>query len=194
MVVAPDLPGFGDTPGPSDALDVRGLSRALAEWLRATGREGATLVANSAGCQVVVDLAAHAPQLLGPLVLNGPAGDPRARGIVRQSLGLLRDVPHERPKLPFVVAGDYLRAGSRRVLATARHLFADSMELKLPLVPTPAVVVRGERDPIVSRHWAVEVTRLLPDGRFIEVPDAGHALIFSAPQTIAQITRGCLVS
>ncbi|MGW4663450.1 alpha/beta fold hydrolase [Streptosporangium sandarakinum] len=39
-VVAVDLPGFGRTPGPREPLDIRGLSLALAGWLRATGRGG----------------------------------------------------------------------------------------------------------------------------------------------------------
>ena len=192
FVVAPDLPGFGRTPGPPKALDVRGLSRAFAEWLRVTGRAGATMVANSAGCQVVVDVAAHAPELLGPVVLTGPTVDPHARTIVRQSVGFLRDVRYERPQLLTVLAGDYVRAGPRRLFATARHLVADSVESKLPLVPTPAVVMRGERDPVVSRDWAVEVSRLLPSGRFVEVPGAGHALNFSAPEALAQVVRQCL--
>ena len=192
FVVAPDLPGFGRTPGPRRALDVRGLSTALAEWIRTTGREGATIVANSAGCQVVVDIAVHSPDLLGTLVLTGPTVDARARGMVRQTCRLVRDAPHERATLGVVLAGDYVRAGPRRILATARHLLSDPIECKLPLVRSPAVVVRGERDPIVPRRWALEVTRLLPHGRFVEVPDAGHALNYSSPESLARIIHECL--
>ena len=192
FVVAPDLPGFGRTPGPTGALDVSGLASALAGWIRATGREGATLVANSAGCQVAVDMAVGTPELVGALVLTGPTVDRRARGMVRQTLRLLRDVPHERPTLGFVLARDYARAGPRRVMATARHVLNDRLECNLPLVRSPAVVVRGERDPVVSREWALEVSRLLPQGRFVEVPDAGHAVNYSAPQSLARIIRPLL--
>ncbi|GEC02399.1 hypothetical protein SSP24_00540 [Streptomyces spinoverrucosus] len=45
--MAVDLPGFGRTPGPPGPLDVHGLSLALADWLRATGRGPAPLVADS---------------------------------------------------------------------------------------------------------------------------------------------------
>lgn len=192
FVVAPDLPGFGRTPGPRVALDVSGLSSALGGWIRATGRDGATLVANSAGCQIAVDLAVHAPDLIGGLVLSGPTVDRRARGMVRQTLRLLRDVPHERPTLGFVLAGDYARAGPRRIIATARHALNDRIECNLPLVRSPTVVVRGERDPVVSREWALEVSRLVPHGRYVEVPDAGHAVNYSAPEALAQITRPLL--
>lgn len=187
-VSAPDLPGFGRSPGPRQPLDVRGLSRALADWLRVTRRQGAVLVANSAGCQVVIDMAVHAPELLGPLVLNGPTVDRYARSVPRQLARLVADAWWEHPALLLTVARDYAVANPRRMLATLRFLLHDPVERNLPRVPAPAVVVRGSRDPLVSRAWANEVADLLPDGRLIEVAAAGHALNFSAPAELAGIT------
>lgn len=190
-VVAVDLPGFGRTPGPREPLDVRGLSLALAEWLRVTGRRRVPLVANSAGCQVVVDLAAHSPELLGPLVLIGPTVDPMARSPLVQLRRLVADIPEERPTLCLVAARDYLGCGPRRLAATLRHILADRIEDKLHHVHTPAVVVRGSRDPIVPDLWARRVARTLPHGRFIEVP-GGHALNYSSPEELSTITRSLL--
>lgn len=191
-VAALDLPGFGRTPGPREALDVRGLSLALADWLRATARGGALLVGNSGGCQVIVDLAVHAGQLLGPVVLNGPTVDRHSRSPLRQLLRTLANSRLERPTLSLVIARDYLDCGPRRLRATLYHLLGDSMERKLHHVRTPAVVVRGSRDLIVSKPWAEEVVAALPDGRLAEVPGAGHALNYSAPDELARITRSLL--
>jgi pimeloyl-ACP methyl ester carboxylesterase len=191
-VSAVDLPGFGRTPGPPEPLDVRGLSRALADWLRATGRGGAVLVANSGGCQVVVDLAAHSPDLLGPAVLISPTIDRHARSPVRQLARLVADIPRERPTLPFVVGLDYLTCGPRRLAATFRHLLDDPVERKLCHLRTPTVVARGSRDPIVSHAWAAEVAALLPHGRLAEVPGAGHALNHNAADDVAGLTRPLL--
>ncbi|HEX2131333.1 MAG TPA: alpha/beta hydrolase [Actinophytocola sp.] len=193
QAVAPDLPGFGATPAASpEPLDVRGMSRAFADWLRATGRGGSVFVANSAGCQVVVDLAAHAPELLGPVVLNAPTMDRHARSAPRQLGRLVADIPRERPTLIPVVALDYLTCGPRRLLATFRHTLADPVERKLRHVRTPAVVVRGSRDPIVPRAWAEEVAALLPAGRLVEVPGAGHALNHSAAGALADVVSTVL--
>ncbi|MEU6153187.1 alpha/beta hydrolase [Actinosynnema sp. NPDC047251] len=191
-VVAVDLPGFGRTPGPRTALDVRGLSLALAHWLRATGRDGVPLVANSAGCQVVVDLAVHSPDLLGPVVLNGPTMDRHARSPLRQIGRLLAGAPRERPTLGLVLVKDYFEAGPRRIITTFRYLLADPVEQKLHHVRTPALVVRGSRDPVAPGPWAREVVALLPDGRYVEVPGAGHTLNYSAPEELAAIVRPLL--
>lgn len=191
-VLAPDLPGFGRTAGPPRALDVRGLSLALADWLRCTERGGAVLVANSLGCQIVADLALHSPDLLGPVVLVGPTMDRHARTPGRQLWRLLRSLPRERPSLALVLTYDYLVCGPRRFLDTFRHALADPVEHKLFAVNVPAVVVRGARDPIVPHGWAQEVADLLPAGRLVEVPGGGHALNYSSPAELAAVTRTLL--
>jgi len=190
--VAVDLPGFGRTPGPARALDIRGLSSALADWLRATGRHPALLVGNSLGCQVVVDLAVHAPELVGPAVLNGPTFDRAARSTPIQVARLLRDARRERPSLAPALLASYLDCGVRRAWRTYRYGLHDPVERKLHHLRTPVVVARGTRDPIVPRAWAEEVAALLPDGRSASVPGAGHALNHGAPRELARITRTLL--
>lgn len=187
QVVAPDLPGFGRTPGPSEALDVAGLSRALAGWLRATARGGSVVVANSMGCQVVVDLATHAPELLGPLVLNAPTTDASMRTARQQASRLLADVPLEGPWLPVVLARDYLACGPRRFARTLQAMLDDQVASKLVAVGSPAVVVRGSLDPVVSRRWAQRVAAGLPRGCYVELPRSGHALNWSRPERLASV-------
>jgi pimeloyl-ACP methyl ester carboxylesterase len=192
LVIAPDLPGFGRTRGPSRALDVRGQSEALADWLRATGRAGAVLVANSTGCQTAVDLAVHSPELLGPLVLVGPTVDRQARSAPRQVARLLANSPWERPTLGLVLVPAWIACGAQRYVETFRYVLADPIERKLPRVPVPTVVVRGARDPVVPRDWADEVACTLPDGRVVEVPGVGHTVNWSAPEPLARIVRPLL--
>lgn len=194
QVVAPDLPGFGRTPGPEETLDVRGLSEALGEWLRATGRGGSVLVANSLGCQVVIDLATHSPELLGPVVLNAPTSDRGARTVWQHAWRLLLDAPFEGPLLYLVLARDYLRAGPRRFAGTLQSMLDDPVETKLGAVPTRALVVRGAFDPIVPRAWAMRVARGLRFGSYVDVPRAGHALNWSRPQALAAAVDGLLRS
>jgi pimeloyl-ACP methyl ester carboxylesterase len=191
-VVAPDLPGFGRTRGPSRALDIRGLSLALADWLRATRRAGALLLANSTGCQVVVDLAVHSPELLGPVVLVGPTVDRRARSVPQQWARLVADQRWEPPSLGAALLPAWIACGPRRYAETLRYMVSDPVERKLHHVRARAVVVRGGRDPIVPRAWAEEVVHGLPDARLAEVPGVGHTVNWSAPKELARFVRPLL--
>lgn len=191
-VAAPDLPGFGRTAGPPEALDIRGLSLALADWLRVTGRGGAVLVGNSAGCQVVADVALHSPELLGPVVLAGPTVDPDARSAAVQLGRLLQVAPREPLALAAMLTRDYLVCGPRRFFATFRHMLTHRIERALPRVHTPSLVVRGSRDPVAPRAWVEQAAALLPAGRSVELPGAVHALNFSAPDQLAGLIRELL--
>ena len=189
QVYAVDLPGFGLTDKPAEALDVVGLADALAAWIRAAGLERPALLANSVGCQVAVDCAVRHPDDVGRMVLVGPTIDSAARTAPRQVLRWLRNLPGERPgQLPLMVA-DYADAGLGRALRTFGHAIADPVEGKLPLVQVPTLVVRGSRDTIVPQAWAEEVTRLLPHGRLTVVAGAPHTVNFAAPAVLAELVR-----
>ncbi len=185
-VYAPDLPGFGWSGNPQRVLDVSELADALAGWMKAIGLSRAALVANSLGCQIVVDLAARQPELVDALVLAGPTIDRKARNAPAQILRWLRDWPHERPSLALAHVRDFVLAGVPRSLETFRNTLADQIEEKLPLVQAPALVVRGSRDPIVPQDWAEEVTRLLPRGRLVVIPGP-HCVNYSAPREFTRV-------
>jgi pimeloyl-ACP methyl ester carboxylesterase len=184
-----DLPGFGPSPGPPRALDVPGLARALAAWLRATGRSGSVLVANSVGCAVALELAVQAPELMGPVVLAGPAIDPRSSRPLGPALRLLGDVRNEPRVAPRLLHDWLVAADPRRVLTTYRHALDHRIEEAAARVAGPAVVVAGEHDPIAPRGWAQRLTAALPRGRLVEVPGRAHALTTTAPDTLAAIVR-----
>lgn len=139
-----------------------------------------------------MDLAVHSPELVGPVVLNGPTSDRHARTTPRQPARLPADAPAERPSLLLALTASYADCGVRRALGTYRYALRDPVERELRHPRTPVVVARGSRDPIVPRAWAEEVARLLPDGWPAEVPGAGHALTYSAPHEPARITLDLL--
>ena len=85
-----------------------------------------------------------------------------------------------------VIVADFLRAGPVRTLETFSRLLADPIEDKLPRVRAPVLVVRGESDRIVPQTWAERAARLLPNGRLVVLPRAGHALNWVAPLALAE--------
>jgi pimeloyl-ACP methyl ester carboxylesterase len=90
-VYAPDLPGFGKSAKPRQALDLAGLSDALASWMRAVGLNRAAFLGNSMGCQIVAEFALRHPSLIERAVLQGPTVDREARNLVRQAARLPAD-------------------------------------------------------------------------------------------------------
>ena len=193
-VYAPDLPGFGRSEKPPRALDVSGLSDALAGWMRAAGLEGATLVGNSFGCQIIADLAVRRPGLVGRAVLQGPTMDPAARSVPQQVGRFLLSIPRDSLSLLPIEFLDYLRAGTGRAWRTFRYALQDRIEDRLPAMRIPVLVVRGSRDPIAPQRWAEEVTRLLPEGRLVVVSGAAHAVNYGSPSRFARAIRAFLES
>jgi pimeloyl-ACP methyl ester carboxylesterase len=186
-VYALDLPGFGRSDKPRRPLNITELTDALAGWMRENGLERATLLANSIGCQIVVELAIQCPELVGRIILVSPTVDRQARTVSQQFFRLLLDIPREPLMLPFIALVDYVQAGLGRAAQTFGYALQDRIEDKLPHVSQPTLVVRGERDPIVSQAWVEEVNGLLPESILVIIPGAAHGVNYNSPEQLARI-------
>jgi 2-hydroxy-6-oxonona-2,4-dienedioate hydrolase len=191
-VYVPDLPGWGRSDKPPRPLGVRGSARALAGWLDAVGIARAAFLGNSMGCQTLVELAVTAPQYVERLVLVGPTVDAAARSFWAHAFRLARDTLREPPSLIALTAFDYAAYGPRRFMATVRSVLDDRIEEKALLVRAPTLVVRGERDVLVSQRFAEELTARLPLGELAVVPGAPHAVNYAEPLALARLTSSFL--
>jgi 2-hydroxy-6-oxonona-2,4-dienedioate hydrolase len=188
-VYSPDLPGFGRSGGPRQALDLKELASTLLAWLDATGLDHPVLLGNSMGCQVLLELAINAPRRVDSLVLVGPTVDPRWRTFLRQVPRWLLEAFREPLAIFPILALDYARCGPKRFFETARFALNDRPEEKLRDVLTPTLVVRGERDAFVSPDWAARVADSLPHGHLATLAGAAHAAHYSAPESLARLIR-----
>lgn len=187
-VAAPDLPGFGMSYGAREIFDIPQLTDWLRRWMDAAGIARAALLGNSLGCQIAVEMAVRHPERVTRLVLTGPTYDPAGRSAVRQVFRWLADCLVERPSLLAICLADFWIAGLRRGLATFQHSLRHHVEERLPQVTAPALVIRGARDPIVPRDWAVDAARLLPRGRFAEVAGP-HCVNYSSVPALMEVVR-----
>jgi 2-hydroxy-6-oxonona-2,4-dienedioate hydrolase len=184
---APDLPGHGRSETPPRPLDVPGYATALLAWMEAAGIARALLVGNSLGCQIIAHAASRDPVRVAGLVLVGPTVDARARTIRQQAWRLVRDAFRERASLWLLELLDVIRVGPRRMLAMARATVADRIELVLPHVQAPTLVVRGEHDTLVPQAWAEQVARLARAPAPVIVPGAAHGVNYDAPEALAAL-------
>jgi len=186
-VYVPDLPGFGQSEKPPQALTVAELADYLACWLDAMNITCAVFVGNSFGTQIIVELAMRFPSRVGKAVLIAPTVDRHARSFSRQLMRLLLDATREPLSLTPLAVSDYFRTGIRRAARTLRYAIADRIEEKLPRLSIPLLVVRGVRDPIVPQRWAEETARLSTCARLVVLPQAAHAVNYSSPEELARL-------
>ena len=73
-VIAPDLPGFGESPMPRDKLSIKGYARILDGLLGKLGVDSAVVVGNSMGGFVAAELAISFSTRVERLVLVSAAG------------------------------------------------------------------------------------------------------------------------
>jgi 2-hydroxy-6-oxonona-2,4-dienedioate hydrolase len=182
-VLAPDLPGFGRTEGPLEAMGILAQAESLRRWAEKIKLASAVYVGHSLSCQTVLELAARHPACVRALILAAPTGEGGSlRRLARQAFALLRDLPRESLRIAAVVAAAYVRAGPRRVLRTwhlgARH---DPMRT-LPEVRVPTLIVLGERDPVVDRSFAARMAEGLADAMIVEVADGSHGVHFDTAE------------
>jgi pimeloyl-ACP methyl ester carboxylesterase len=185
----PDLPGYGLSDRPPEPLNLRFLGDCLAEWLEHVQVYRAHFIANSFGCQVLVDFAARHSRFVQRLVLQGPTVDPAARSITKQVLRLVKNSRIESPGLGRLMFRDYWRAGWRGIAAAVRMALRDHPESKLPQIHAPTLVVRGSRDVLVPQDWAERMVRLLPDGRLLVLPGLAHTINYAAPMVFVDAIR-----
>jgi pimeloyl-ACP methyl ester carboxylesterase len=194
-VLAPDLPGFGRTHGPAAGLGVRAQADSIRAWALAMHLDPAVYLGHSLSCQTVLELGANYPDSVRGVILVAPTGDgPAPRRLVRQAIGLARDLWRESPLLAALVFQSYLRAGPARILRTWRMGAAhDPLEV-LAGVRVRGTVIVGEKDPVVDLEFAEKLASRLVDGVVTVVPNAPHAVIFDETgafnQAVVSFVRG----
>ena len=180
-----DLPGYGTAPNPHRDVSVTDHADVVAEFVRKEGLAAPVLVGHSMGSQIVSEAAVRHPTLTDLVVLLGPTLSPHTRTLLRSAVRLGIDMLREPPRANWIVMTGYLfRCGPLWYLAQLPHLLRDRMEDRMPAVGAEALVIRGNRDAVVSAAWGRSLAVLAPRGRFAEVPGP-HVIMFTAPKQIA---------
>lgn len=179
-----DLPGYGAAPDPRIQVTLDGHADAVASLVRTIAAPETVVVGHSMGAQVAVSLAQRHPELVSRLVLIGPTMEP-GRRTAAQAIGrLLADGTREPLAVNAIVFTDYVfRAGPLYTIRQLPLVLDDRLEQRIASVSAPVFVVRGTRDPIVSKAWAGLLAERAGGGR-LEVPGP-HVVMYIAPDAVA---------
>jgi 2-hydroxy-6-oxonona-2,4-dienedioate hydrolase len=203
-VVAPDMPGFGDSASPPDPTDPMSLANVLARGLDDVfpGNGPIIIVGFSFGSIIAGHLARLRPDRTAHLVLVGASG----LGLTRPSLEPLKswrrlETQEERYEAHRANLAILMFHDSSRIDTLALHLQAentsraridsptisrtDTLRRCLYELTVPISGIWGEAD-ATSGKFLDERRNLIravdPGSNFVVIPDAGHWVQYEAPE------------
>jgi pimeloyl-ACP methyl ester carboxylesterase len=208
-VIAPELPGYGESTGEDLLEDM--LDFALHGWdvVTALGVERPHLVGHSMGGMIAAEMAAIAPNDVHKLVLVGAAG----LWIPEQPIpDIFTFLPHEYANILFhdPVQGQALLTGgldfsnmealaefyianSRRMANAGKILFPipnRRVAKRLYRVTAQTLVVWGKSDKLIPPVYADKWAELIPRARIALIAEAGHMLPYEQPAAfVAAVTK-----
>ncbi len=192
-VIGVDLPGFGEAPEPARTLTMERHADLVAAFLRERGITDAVVLGYSMGSQIAAEVAARHPDVVSAVVLAGPTVNSAARSIRAQAGYLLKDLIGERPEVIWRGAREYLRGGPnliRKMRATIVH----RPEQAYRRVRVPALVLRGEDDPLAPPSWCHEIVSSIPGAELAEIPGHGHGTLISDSSEAATLIRSFITT
>ncbi len=183
-LIAPDLPGFGRSPGPM--LGIPDAARAAMKLVDRMGLAQFFLAGHSMGGAIAAQIAADYGGRVRRLVLLDSAGVPgvgpgRALGRVLQfwSWCPLRFYS--------TFIGDMLRAGPRSMLSGINELRDHDIRPVLSRIRAKTLVIWGEKDGLTPSEHGRTIVEGLPNGQLEIVPGARHLPMVSAPEVVSRL-------
>lgn len=205
-LVAPDLPGCGQTTSRNGELSVQAQVQFLSEFVSTLDLRGLAVVAHSTGCAAALDFCMFHPHLVNSLVLcgcpplTGVKSPPelyrhlqaarRDRSIMSTMLAYLMphldlDVESNREWFAHLVE-DAIKMDGRSVDGLTRALETWSAHERIGQLQVPLLLVRGQDDEIVPHHQALTILRSTTLANNLEViRGAGHSPMIENPEAFA---------
>lgn len=215
-VIAPDLPGFGESEKPSPARYAYGIeayAESIADLIAAFGVGRASVLGHAMGGAIALTLAAEHPELVQRLVLEDALAYPHAQsfkarlplvpvvgGLVFKQLygralfGALFREMYYRPGATVPLERvdwhyDAFNSPSARESAHAMMralLDTRPVVARLSRIVAPTLVLWGREDRLFPVTGALRLAREIPRAK-LEIMDAGHAPHEERPRELVQI-------
>jgi pimeloyl-ACP methyl ester carboxylesterase len=200
-LVAPEQPGFGDTPLPDWLRCMDDVVLHLDDLLAQLDVEELHLAGHGLGAWMAAAFAVTYPRRLRSLTLAAPMG---LRVPERPVFDTFRMTPDEADEILLngtserfadeLDQGDRVEAtvrGYREITAAARVAWNPRYDVRferlLARVTCPALVIAAGEDRIVGREHAERYAELLPAGRLETIAGAAHLLPVQEPLRLAEL-------
>lgn len=199
-VIAPDLPGYGESELMPWARSVGDFASVMHGFLDELGIDSCTLVGLGFGGWVAAEMAVQDRSRADRLVLAAPMGVRPRHGsgqIADQMLlgfdDYITDSFSTKAAREQLIGGESTREDRRAWnvarVTTARvawkpYMWSRTLVHLLPLISAPTVVLHGEQDHIVPIDCSEQYVHRIPNAELRKVAGAGHFISLEAPDEI----------
>jgi pimeloyl-ACP methyl ester carboxylesterase len=209
-VIAPDLPGYGESPPLAQIMSMRRFADAVLELLDALDVARATVVGLSMGGLVAMELGVAQPERVDGLVLAATtaapateedaerrrraAADIEANGMLGHTAEMLPRLfgpaASRDPALTVPIVTTMLRTSPAGAAAALRgRAERPDYERLLRELRPPALVVAGDRDAYSTKEVTDQLVAALPDPEMLILPGVGHFPNLEAPDAFDAAVR-----
>lgn len=198
-VLVPTHPGFAGTPRPEELDSVPALATLYRDLLDLLDLTDVTVIGNSVGGWVAVELALlHSPRVSSLVLVDAVGievpGEPVADAFA-MTPAQIADHSYADPdrfRIDPAALSDAQRIGMTANMATLRT-YAGTMtdpglRARLADLDVPTLVVWGEADRIVTPEYGRAYAAAVPGARFELLPAAGHLPQVETPDPLVQLT------
>lgn len=197
-----DLLGHGAAGAPATGYSLVEMAEDVVGYLDAEGITSAVLLGSSSGGYVAQQVAVAHPDRVVGLVLVGSPRTLRGRPSFADEIDRLTDPVSEewvrasfawfpmcRP-VPASYLDDRVRDGSRIPAhvwrETLNGLCAATPPTDAGTIACPTLVLRGDRDEVLTLQHQEELARAIPGSRLVVYEDTGHLVLWEQPERVAR--------
>lgn len=195
-VYCPDLPGFGQSKIPSKPLYLSDYADYVNKFIRKNKLSEVIIIGHSFGGRISIKLASENPKYLRALILAGAPGIvpvPRSKiifflyiakiGNLIFSIPLLNLFKNKARKILYrtAKATDFYNT-DKNMRETFKNIVKEKLELYLPQVDSPTLLLWGEKDGIVPVGIAIRMNKLIKKSVLVRIDDAKHGLPWTHPK------------
>lgn len=210
QVLAPSLPGFGDSPSAGEVMSMDAAADFLADGLDRAGVSKAVVCGLSMGGYVAFSLWRRHPERIAGLALadtraepDDEAGQERRRGVAQKARsegsGAIADSPPPLlsegadPSLWERVKTMIRRQSGEAIAAAALGMAErpDSVPI-LPEITVPTTVIVGSADTLTPPPMSETMAAAIPGAELVVLEGAGHLSNLEQPQGFTDSLRGLL--
>jgi len=201
QIIVPDLPGFGETPAPSNVWGVEEYAEFVKQFMEKLGMENYVVVGHSFGGQVAIQFAATHPEKIDKLVLVAAAGVRRTPGFAKKLVGAVAKIVSF---LLYLIPFRELRVNARSFLYMAirrrdyvrtqgimrdvfKKVITQDLTAKFSKIQAPTLIVWGDKDEMTPVQDAYLMDELIPNSKLEIVEGGKHALNLQQPEKLSEI-------